>query len=324
MKGGIAMKNDLISVIMSVYNEKDEWIKQSVESIINQSYRNLQIIIVLDSPSNNNARKLLLHYQNKDSRVRIIENDKNIGLVASLNKALLYADGKYIARMDADDISEENRIYTEINCLLEKHVDFVMSRINMIDEDGKIFSSNAGKSYNMKSIRKIMRYGNVSAHPTWLLKREIYDKLGGYRELKYCEDYDFLMRALQKEYQCYCIGEALLHYRIRKSGISESYATEQYLKAHFIREAYRSNKSIQDIQIEKLNERFKNEELLSYDTALYNIKSLSNKLAEKGNVGIKDMISITKNMLVNSIYRKIFWENMCGHILLQICGEKWK
>ena len=314
------MGDELVSVIMSVYNEREEWIKQSIDSIINQTYSKLQVIIVLDNPFNDAARKLLLDYQDKDDRVQLVFNDENIGLVASLNKALQHVRGKYVARMDADDISEKNRIKIEMDCMREKNADFVMSRTCMIDEAGAVFASNAGKSYNSKGIAKLMRYGNISAHPTWLLKYDIYIKLGGSRELRYCEDYDFVMRALQMGYQCYCMGEGLVRYRVRESGISESYAAEQYRKARYIRMLYRKNKSIQDMDVEELNVSFGGESQ-NYNRALKKMKVLSAKLAGGSGICVRDAVDVMKNVFCDAAYRKVFIENLLVFILQRVCGE---
>ncbi|QFJ55859.1 glycosyltransferase family 2 protein [Pseudobutyrivibrio xylanivorans] len=114
----------MISVIMSVFNEKIDWIKQSVQSILNQTYANLEFIIVIDNP---NVDKSVLLYLNGlphiDSRVKILMNEKNVGLAISLNRALAVATGELIARMDADDISEIDRLEKEIKYLMNHKLD---------------------------------------------------------------------------------------------------------------------------------------------------------------------------------------------------------
>ena len=102
----------LISVIMSAYNEREIEFESSINSILNQNYENIELIIVNDNPQN----EKLGHYLNNisDKRVKLIKNDSNIGLVSSLNKALSICNGEYIARMDADDISYKNRFQEQI------------------------------------------------------------------------------------------------------------------------------------------------------------------------------------------------------------------
>ena len=93
-----------ISVIMSIYSEKEEWIKESIDSILSQTFRDFEFIIINDNPKRKQNENLLLEYSQKDNRIIVITNKENIGLTKSLNKGLSIAKGKYIARMDADII----------------------------------------------------------------------------------------------------------------------------------------------------------------------------------------------------------------------------
>lgn len=101
-------KTPKISVIMSAYNESFDELNKSIDSIINQTYQNIEFIIVSDNPENKNI-KMAVQAAN-DQRIKFIENKENIGLVQSLNRAISKATGKFIARMDADDISRKNRL----------------------------------------------------------------------------------------------------------------------------------------------------------------------------------------------------------------------
>ena len=99
---------DLISVIMSTYNESLDEIKKSAESVLGQTYKKIEYIVVLDNPQNTEIKSYFRTLP--DSRIKLIENKTNVGLVRSLNKALQIAKGTYIARMDADDISASDRL----------------------------------------------------------------------------------------------------------------------------------------------------------------------------------------------------------------------
>lgn len=102
--------NSEVSVVMSVYNEPMEWISQSIESILNQSFTNFEFIIINDKPEGKEQIALINEYASQDQRIKIIQNEKNLGLTKSLNIGILHAKSKYIARMDADDISMPNRL----------------------------------------------------------------------------------------------------------------------------------------------------------------------------------------------------------------------
>ena len=120
----------LISVVMSVYNEKIEWIKDSVKSILGQSYTNIEFIIVIDNPGlDREVKEYLENTAKTDGRVVLLQNKENVGLAKSLNRGIAAANGAYIARMDADDISEKNRLDLQIQIMEKGKYDLVgMSR----------------------------------------------------------------------------------------------------------------------------------------------------------------------------------------------------
>ena len=102
------MKEELISVLMCAYNEPMEYICQAVKSITEQTYRNIEFIIIIDHPD---RRDIVLYLDGlADERIRYHINEKNMGLIASLNKGLQLCSGKLIARMDADDIAFPDRL----------------------------------------------------------------------------------------------------------------------------------------------------------------------------------------------------------------------
>ena len=171
----------MISVIMSVYNEKKEWLQLSIESILNQTYTNFEFIIILDNPKNETLKKLILKFQEKDKRIKFYINDSNIGLTRSLNKALTYAKGEYIARMDADDISISTRLEKQLNYIKQTDIDILGTNvIKFDDKNNEEFSNFFLKDIDIK--QNIFKK-NMIAHPTWLVKKEVYKCLNGYREI---------------------------------------------------------------------------------------------------------------------------------------------
>ena len=100
---------------------------KSIDSIINQTYQNIEFIIVSDNPENKNI-KMAVQAAN-DQRIKFIENKENIGLVQSLNRAISKATGKFIARMDADDISRKNRLKDELQYMQQNNLDIVWQRL---------------------------------------------------------------------------------------------------------------------------------------------------------------------------------------------------
>lgn len=228
----------LVTVIMSTYNETEEWISESVQSILEQTYINFEFIIILDNPQNITLRNTLVKYAMRDKRIKIIPNECNIGLVKSLNRALEYCNGYYVVRMDADDVSLSNRIENQVNYLEKYNLDFVFSGLKIIDENSNEMYSTNLNEYKPEVVSKLLSITNISNHPTWLLKKEVYEKLKGYRELSYTEDYDFTLRALQANYKIGKMPGYVLKYRVRKNSITRTFSLAQFLNSDAALVAY--------------------------------------------------------------------------------------
>lgn len=250
--------SEKIAVIMTAYNEKPEWVTECVESVLGQTYDNIQLYILLDNPYNDELKKLLQSYSEKNNNILFYQNKENLGLVASLNKLLGIVTESYIARMDADDICAPERLEKEMQFLEKNNLDFVMSDCSFIYTDEKKGTGTSIPDLEGDYFNEAQAYGNVSLHNTWLLKKEVYDVLDGYRDVKCCEDYEFTLRAIQQGFKLGRMSEELVTYRLRNSSISSLNAKEQFEKARFLRYMYRKNKRIASIPVRYLNEKFSN------------------------------------------------------------------
>lgn len=230
------------SVIMATYKESIECLKQSIESIINQTYNDFEFIIILDNPDNKEHIAFINDYVCKDERIKFYINDKNMGLTNTLNRGLKLAEGKYICRMDADDISELYRMEHQKKYLEENDFDLIGGISQMIDEDGNTIYSIKKVPTNFKKIKKCIKYNQVISHPTWFGKKEVFDKLNGYRNMPFCEDYDFTLRAILQGFKISNVNECVLKYRMTKDSISRSNLFEQYLFARYITKQYSEGK----------------------------------------------------------------------------------
>ena len=230
------------SVIMATYKESIECLKQSIESIINQTYNDFEFIIILDNPDNKEHIAFINDYVCKDERIKFYINDKNMGLTNTLNRGLKLAEGKYICRVDADDISELYRMEHQKKYLEENDFDLIGGISQMIDEDGNTIYSIKKVPTNFKKIKKCIKYNQVISHPTWFGKKEVFDKLNGYRNMPLCEDYDFTLRAILQGFKISNVNECVLKYRMTKDSISRSNLFEQYLFARYITKQYSEGK----------------------------------------------------------------------------------
>lgn len=116
-------KKPTVSVLMSTYNTPNEWLSESIESILNQTFGDFEFLIV-DDCSKTNIEEIQKKYN--DPRIKWIKNEVNMGLTKSLNKLLRMAKGKYIARMDSDDISLAERFQVQVQ-FMDKHPNVIVS-----------------------------------------------------------------------------------------------------------------------------------------------------------------------------------------------------
>lgn len=228
-----------VSVIMSIYNEPEHWLRQAIESILTQTFKDFEFLIVNDKPDNIVNRNVLKEYALLDSRIVIIENTENIGLTKSLNKSMKLARGKYIARMDADDIAIKNRLEIQYN-YLENNSDILLTGSFMILIDEKNKEIGEVKYPQMyEELKKELILKNVLSHPTYFFKRDVFEKYQIFYDesFKYAQDYDFSSRvALVGGIRN--LPNKLLKYRVSAFQIGKSKIKEQDMFANKIRNEY--------------------------------------------------------------------------------------
>lgn len=233
------MMNNKISVIMSCYNETEKELSESINSILSQTFKNIEFIIVDDNPTNTTLKNLLIKYGN-DKRVKLVFNDTNLGLAQSLNKAIDISTGEYIARMDADDISITERLEKQYN-YLETHKDCAMVATNRndIDENSQIIREKAALVVSDKILRQITRYGSIITHPSVMIKSNLLKALGGYRAFPSAQDYDLWLRMLSAGYKMHIMPDVLLKYRIRQKSITKSNPAKQYFCKYYAQKLFK-------------------------------------------------------------------------------------
>ena len=232
----------MISVIMSTYKEDEKLLRESIESILNQTYKDFEYIILLDYPDNDVHKSVIEEYALKDDRIHFYINEKNMGLTDSLNRGLSLCHGEYIARMDADDISLPDRLERQMKYLEKNRYDLIGGITEMINENGSLLYSIKSVPTDPKKINKALRYSQCIAHPTWLGRKEVFEKNAGYRHMPLCEDYDFTLRAVLNGFVISNLNEAVLKYRMTSNSISRSNLFEQYLYMSYITNEYKNNR----------------------------------------------------------------------------------
>lgn len=181
------------SVLMAVFNCED-YLPAAISSILGQTYGGFEFIIV-DDGSTDRSSDILSRYAKNDGRIVILRNDRNIGLAASLNRGLKAASGRYIARMDADDISDKRRLEIQIG-FLRKHdnVDILGAYVHSADQAGRVTGTWHYPSDDV-AIKWQMAFSNPIAHPSAVFKKQAVLSAGGYDEsFVNGQDYDLWTR----------------------------------------------------------------------------------------------------------------------------------
>ena len=203
-------KEPKVSIIMGIYN-CERTLDRCIDSILKQTYKNWELIMC-DDCSKDNTLKLAQEYSNRYENIKVVMNKENSGLAYSLNQCLSAAKGKYIARMDSDDISLPRRIETQVKFLEEnQQYQVVGSSVILFDENGDKGLRSTIERPNKYNTIKSTPY----AHPTIMMRKEVYDILGGYTVAKRTrrgQDLDLWFRFYAKGFEGYNIQEPLLKY----------------------------------------------------------------------------------------------------------------
>lgn len=236
--------NMLVSVIIPVYNG-EKFIPETILSIINQTFKNLEIIVIDDS-STDNSVNIIKEFCQKDQRIRLVRNEKNLGLADSLNKAITLSTGDYIARLDQDDVSELNRIEVQLQTMIDNpQIDILFS--NSIKISGKSIPVSSNKYDEDNDIIEYSPdiHGSL-LHSSLFGKKEALTQIGGYRKETYpADDYDLVLRLSDANYQVSIINKPLVRYRVHDEAntISKFYLLRK--KSRYVKHLHALRKNSQ-------------------------------------------------------------------------------
>lgn len=241
----------LISVLLPTYNV-EQYVEQAINSILYQTYSNLELIVV-DDCSSDRTFDYVLRIAQHDSRVRAFRNERNLKISRTLNFALSCASGDLIARMDGDDISHPKRL-EKLQQFLLSHpdIDLVGSLSEAIDENGKHLAFRK-LPLTPRGIHRTLPLCSTVQH-IWLAKRELYEELGGYRECPGAEDYDFLLRADSHGHRLANYPEYLYQVRLRRGNTESSEGLNRVLTKQYV---YRANRNGFNIDLPTLQASIK-------------------------------------------------------------------
>lgn len=216
----------LVSVIIPAYNA-ERYVESAVRSIMEQTYTNLEILVA-DDCSTDGTFSILKKLAAEDSRIRLFHNEENQKIVRTLNGLVAVASGKYIARMDADDISLPERIAGQLAFMQQNpQIDFCGCNAFHINDDGKtIGKTTLPESYD--DVKFFLPYYSTFYHPAIFARAEVLKQNAYDKDFLHAEDYELWCRLIfAKGMKGANLKERLLKYRINLQGVSKQNTEKQ-------------------------------------------------------------------------------------------------
>jgi len=231
----ISQKIPSVSVIMSVKNA-GHCLEKSIESMLNQTLESFEFLIV-DDASSDNTPKILSHYASIDNRIKIFRNNVSKGLPRNLNKLIKNSKADFIARMDADDISKNNRLETQLSFINKnKDYDICFADVDIIlNSEKKLCRKWSPKS--VKTCITLLPFINYFVHPTAFIRKKIFYEKGFYNENYFkAQDWELWQRYVNNGVRFGKVNEVLLNYRLSINSSSANLSSsskhgEDYFRA---------------------------------------------------------------------------------------------
>ncbi len=211
-----------ISVLIPCYNA-GKYMHEAVDSILNQTYRNLEVLLI-DDGSSDNTKQILIDYAARDGRIVPVFNETNLGLIRTLNKGVKLATGTFIARMDADDVSAHNRIEVILNAFLNNpDMDVISAGYRFLTTKGVIERRAYPKATLSKALRFVSFFCTPVNHPCVMVRAEIFKDNPFDEKYIHSEDYELFSRLLSKGYKFSNLNESLYFLRMNPESVSNRF-----------------------------------------------------------------------------------------------------
>lgn len=234
----------LVSIICHCYNHAS-FVEECLNSVINQSYKNIELIIV-DDCSNDNSIEVIENWLKKNPEVQFIKNPKNLGITKSFNNATEFCNGEFIIDLAADDVLLSNCVYNQLKVFNENtNVCLVFGNAELIDDKGTTIGYHFAVDENLKVIDKDLQYtnyesilkgGNCMCSVSAMYKKKTFIALGKYDEKLFYEDLDFWLR-ISKKHELAFTDEIL----VKKRELSNSLTRSFFKKNNFSKKINESN-----------------------------------------------------------------------------------
>ena len=210
--------DDLVSVIIPYYKKRN-FVKECVVSVINQSYDNLEILIIYDD-TNLNDYEFLQEISKLDKRIKIINNNKRLGAGLSRNRGIEQSSGKYIAFIDADDTWAPNKLKDQISFMKKNNYQISHTSYFIINEKKKIIGQR--KARDLLSINEVLKSCDIGLSTVIIEKKVITKTNTKFPKLVTKEDFVFWLKLLEKNYKFYAYDSNLTNWTDSKNSLSSS------------------------------------------------------------------------------------------------------
>jgi glycosyltransferase involved in cell wall biosynthesis len=296
------MREPLVSVVMPVYNA-EKYVKESVESILNQTYKNFELIVI-DDGSKDKSFEIVAELAAKDKRIKLLKNDRNLGVSATRNKCIDFSDGEYVALMDSDDISLPKRLEKQVAFLSEnRELGLLGSSVEVINEAGEIVGVwKYPETHDEISVEMI--FSSPFASSSVIIRRDAVTRVKYNEDLIVAEDYDFYSR-LSKNTKTHNLKDTLVKYRINSKGLTRNNLSEMENKSADVAYLYLNSQRLNlgktyFIELRKLmsGKTIEKDNMLKIEQHLLDIKR---QLVQNTSLS---------NQAINSVFQEK-WFNIC-------------
>jgi glycosyltransferase involved in cell wall biosynthesis len=292
----------IVQILMPVYNA-ERFLAEAIESVLNQTFDDFELLIINDG-SSDKSEEVILSFS--DPRIRYLKNDSNLKLIKTLNKGIQLSAGKYIVRMDADDICHPERI--------QKQFEFMESNPEIgicgswFEAFGEVENSIVKYKEKHDEIMTRMLYQCHFCHPSIIIRRELFEESEMYFDENYphAEDYEFYLRA-SKKWKFHNLQEVLLKYRIHGESVSNKNKAIQIKNSLIIKKRF-----FAEMNIPATDEQMEAFENLNYQNYV-EVKLESEKIQ----ILIESLRASNQKMI-----NKIYFENYLQELWLNYCYHK--
>lgn len=198
------MKKDLVTVVIPTYKRQWKYVSRAIESVLSQTYKNIEIIVVDDSPdsysSRNDVKKHMLQYIEKNKNIVYLMNEENIGGSLSRNKGINIANGEYITFLDDDDEYLPDKIKNQIEFMKNTNCDLSFEDMKMYNEKDEIVdyrTHNDIKSFDNKYLLKYHLKYHMTGTPTFMFKTSALKKIGGFDDAKMGQEFYLMFKSIK-------------------------------------------------------------------------------------------------------------------------------